>query len=215
MTYRLVIANKALSSWSLRPWLVMKHFEIPFEEICVRFRQPDSAAQLKQHSPSGLVPVLYDDEQPIWDSLAIAEYLADQHPDKALWPKDRMARAQARCLTAEMHAGFSNLRTIWPMDAVTKHAHLLVPSAVEKDLSRIFHLWETTLSRYGGSGPFLFGDFTIADAFYAPIMLRIRPYGPVKMSTLCKAYYDAVLAHPCMMEWCNGAEKEKADGWYD
>ncbi|MEM9234641.1 MAG: glutathione S-transferase family protein [Pseudomonadota bacterium] len=214
MTYTLVIGNKALSSWSLRPWMVMKAFDIPFEEVKVRFRQPDTRQQILAHSPTGLVPTLKDGDQNIWDSLAIAEYLAEQHPEKSLWPADRLARAHARVITAEMHSGFSNLRTMWPMDAITMHAGLLVPQAVQNDLDRIFALWSDTLSRFGGKGPYLFGEFSIADAFYAPVMLRIRPFGPVSMPTDIEAYYQAVLDHPAIDEWCQGAQEEVEAGWY-
>ncbi|WP_370334688.1 glutathione S-transferase family protein [Parvularcula marina] len=214
MSYTLVIGNKALSSWSLRPWLLMKAFDIPFAEANVRFRQKDTREQILAHSPAGLVPVLKDDDLTIWDSLAIAEYLAEQHPEKALWPEDRVARAHARTITAEMHAGFSNLRTIWPMDAVTKDAGVLVPQAVQNDLNRIFELWDETIDKFGGEGPYLFGQFTIADAFYAPVMYRIRPFGPLKMPKPSEAYYKAMLDHPAMKEWEEGAQAEYEAGWY-
>lgn len=215
MSYTLVIGNKALSSWSLRPWLLMKAFDIPFEEVKVRFRQPDTREQILAHSLGGLVPVLKDGKQTIWDSLAIAEYLAETHPEKHLWPEDRLARAHARCITAEMHSGFSNLRTIWPMDAITKNSGLIMPQAVQKDLARIFDIWDETISRYGGDGPYLFGQFTIADAFFAPVMYRIRPFGPINIPHPSDSYYDALLNHPAMKEWEVGALEEKEEGWYD
>ncbi|RFB04573.1 glutathione S-transferase family protein [Parvularcula marina] len=214
MSYTLVIGNKALSSWSLRPWLLMKAFDIPFTEANVRFRQKDTREQILAHSPAGLVPVLKDGDLTIWDSLAIAEYLAEQHPENALWPEDRVARAHARTITAEMHAGFSNLRTIWPMDAITKDAGVLVPQAVQNDLNRIFDLWDETIDKFGGEGPYLFGEFTIADAFYAPVMYRIRPFGPLNMPQSSETYYKAMLDHPAMKEWEEGAEAEYEAGWY-
>lgn len=214
MSYTLVIGNKALSSWSLRPWLVMKAANLPFEEVLVRFRRPETRADILAQSPTGLVPALKDGELTIWDSLAIAEYLAERHPEASLWPKDPAARALARAVTAEMHSGFSNLRTIWPMDAVTKDAGLLTPQAVRKDLDRIFALWEEMRSRFGAAGPYLFGEFSIADAFYAPVIYRIRPFGPVEMPEVAKAYYDTMLVHPAMAEWEQGALEEKKAGWY-
>lgn len=215
MSYTLVIGNKALSSWSLRPWLLMKVFDIPFEEVKVRFRQPDTREQILAHSTGGLVPVLKDGDLTVWDSLAIAEYLAERHPDLGLWPQDPAARAHARCITAEMHAGFSNLRTIWPMDAVTRDAGLITPQAVEKDLFRIFDIWNETIDRFGGDGPYLFGSFTIADAFYAPIAFRIRPFGPINMPHPADSYYETLLGHPAMAEWSEGALEEQGEGWYD
>ena len=215
MSYTLVIGNKALSSWSLRPWLLMKVFDIPFEEVKVRFRQPDTREQILAHSPGGLVPVLKDDGLTIWDSLAIAKYLAEKHPDLGLWPEDPAARAHARSITAEMHAGFSNLRTIWPMDAITEDAGLITPQAVQKDLARIFAIWNETIDRFGGDGPYLFGSFSIADAFYAPVAFRIRPFGPVAMPHPSDSYYETLLGHPAMAEWAEGALREQAEGWYD
>lgn len=212
----LIIGNKALSSWSLRPWLLMKAFDLPFEEVKVRFRQPTTRANILAHSPTGLVPALKDGDIDVWDSLAIAEYLADKHRDKALWPEASAARAHARSITAEMHSGFADLRTIWPMDAITQDARVLCPQAVRKDLDRVFAIWTQTLDRFGGQdGPFLFGRFAIPDAFYAPIALRIRPFGPVPMPPAAASYYTALLAHPAMKEWMAGAQEEVAAGWYN
>lgn len=211
----LVIGNKNLSSWSLRPWILMKHFEIPFDEVKVQLDVPSAREELKKHSPSGLVPVLKaGGGLEVWDSLAIAETLADWYPKKALWPDDLSARARARCLSAEMHSGFGQLRGTWPMDVRNEHKALSCPPGVAKDLKRIFELWSNARQDFGGEGDFLFGDFTIADAMYAPVVSRIRTYGPVAMFAPLTDYMDAVWEHPAMKEWREGAAEEEAAGWY-
>lgn len=211
----LVIANKNTSSWSLRAWLLMKQFGIPFDEQLVRFQQPDTGEQLRQHSPSGLVPALKAPAgEVVWDSLAIAETLAEWYPEKAMWPEDLAARAHARCLSAEMHSGFSNLRTVWPMDIRKEHLGLSVPSVVKKDLTRIRDLWTEARSRFGGDGPFLYGAFSIADAMYAPVVSRIRTYGPVPMFGELTDYMEAIWNLPAMKEWRDGALEEEREGWY-
>ena len=211
MSTTLIIGIKNLSSWSMRPWVLMRHFEIPFEETLIRLDAPETRATIKHYSPSGLVPCLVDNGVTVWDSLAIAEYLADKHSDKGLWPADPIARARARCLAAEMHAGFSPLRTVWPMDVVTEGAGVTVPLRVKQNLDRLFHLWAEARTDYGekGDGPYLFGSFTIVDAFFAPVVSRLRTYGPVPMDESVKAYTDAIWANRAVAEWVAGAHMEK------
>lgn len=210
----LVIGNKNLSSWSLRPWILMKHFDIPFEEVKIRLDVPGYKDQLRQHSPSGLVPCLKVSDREIWDSLAIAETLADWYPEKNLWPEDLIARAHARCLAAEMHAGFSDLRNVWPMDIGNEHKRLSCGPGVSLNLKRIHQLWTDARAEFGEHGPFLFGEFSIADAMYAPVVSRIRTYGPVALFDPLQDYMDAIWEHPAMVEWRDGAAAEVRDGWY-
>ncbi|NRA30308.1 MAG: glutathione S-transferase family protein [Parvularculaceae bacterium] len=211
----LVIGNKNLSSWSLRPWILMKHFDIPFEEVKIRLDVPGYKEELRQHSPSGLVPCLKVSGREIWDSLAIAETLADWYPQKNLWPEDLVARARARCLAAEMHAGFSDLRNVWPMDICNEGKGMSCGPGVSINLKRIHQLWTDARAEFGDGGPFLFGEFSIADAMYAPVVSRIRTYGPVKLFDPLQDYMDAIWNHPAMVEWREGAAEEVRDGWYD
>lgn len=211
----LVIGNRNLSSWSLRPWLVLKVFGIPFTEVKIRLDQPGTREEILAHSPSGMVPALKAGGQVIWDSLAIVETLAEWYPDKRLWPDDLMARARARCLSAEMHAGFAQLRGTWPMDVRCEHKALSCPPGVMKDLRRIHVLWSEARRDHGADGPFLFGDFTIADAMFAPVVSRIRTYGPVRMFEPLNDYMEAVWNLPAMEEWRAGARAEEEAGWYD
>lgn len=211
----LVIGNKNTSSWSLRPWLILRHFSIPFEEEMVRLGTDQTRQDLKAASPTGLVPVLKTaGGVVIWDSLAIAETLAEWYPEKNLWPDDLMAKARARCLAAEMHSGFSTLRTVWPMDIRCEHKALSCPTAVKKDLSRIFQLWTEARRDFGEDGPFLFGDFTITDAMFAPVVTRIRTYGPVATFEPLADYMEAIWELPAMQEWRAGAQNEEKLGWY-
>lgn len=210
----LIIGNKNLSSWSLRPWILMKHFDIPFTEVKIRLDVPGAREELLKHSPSGLVPCLTVSGEAIWDSLAIAETLAEWYPEKNLWPEDMMARARARCLSAEMHSGFSQLRGTWPMDIRCEHKALSCPPGVAKDLKRIHALWTSARQDYGQDGPFLFGQFSVTDAMYAPVVSRIRTYGPVPMFEPLTDYMDAIWEHPAMQEWRAGAKEEEEHGWY-
>ena len=149
-TYELVIGNKNTSSWSLRPWLVMKAFGIPFSETLIRLRRPETPAEVLRHSPSGKVPVLKSDGLLIWDTLAIIEFLAEQHPSKALWPADRDARAIARCVSAEMHSGFQALRERMPMDFINVLGFPDASEAVSADIARIVAIWKDCRRRFGG-----------------------------------------------------------------
>ncbi|MFA5899894.1 MAG: glutathione S-transferase family protein [Hyphomicrobium sp.] len=212
--YRLVIGNKNWSSWSLRPWLAMRTLQLPFEEINVQLRQPDTKAQILEYSPSGMVPLLLDGDFPVWDSLAIVEYLAEQHPDKIVWPRDRLARARARCAAAEMHSGFMPLRRTCSMEVLARNKLEPVPDDVAADVSRIVALWQACRAEFGQDGPFLFGSFTAADAMYAPVASRFRTYFP-DLSAFgddgaAAAYVETVLDMPEMQAWTDGARGQVA-----
>ncbi|MGA8689626.1 MAG: glutathione S-transferase family protein [Methyloceanibacter sp.] len=210
--YTLVIGDKNLSSWSLRPWLAMKYAGIPFAEERIRLRQPESKAAILRHSPSGKVPALKTNGLVVFDSLAILEYLAERHPEFALWPREPEARARARAIAAEMHSGFATLRNEMPMDLL---AHLPSPSIgdeLEHDIRRIVGIWRETRARHAGDGPFLFGAFSNADAMFAPVATRFRTYG-VDLSRFgddgsAAGYVRTILALPEMAEWTEGAEAE-------
>lgn len=202
---RLVIGNKNFSSWSLRVWLGMKVAGIPFEEISIRLRQPDTREQALQYSPAGKVPALLDETGVVWDSLAIAEYLAEQYPE--LWPSERKARALARSICAEMHGGFAVLRAQCGMDIQAQRTVEKTPE-LERDINRIVEIWSDCRQRFGDAGPFLFGKFTWADAFYAPVVARFVSYS-IEVSPLARAYMDSILALPAMQEWVAAARKEE------
>lgn len=204
----LVIANKNYSSWSLRPWLLMKHSEIPFKEIKIPLHQPNSAKDIAWHSPSGRVPVLVADGINVWESLAICEYLAEIYPDKKFWPEDLQARALARSISHEMHAGFMTLRQNMPMNCRSHFPGKGIAPGIEDDINRITQIWNQCHERYGSIGPFLFGHFTIADAMYAPIISRFTTY-EVKVDPISKAYMNTILNLPAMKEWYQAAREEK------
>jgi glutathione S-transferase len=210
--YTLVIGDKNLSSWSLRPWIALKVCGIPFAEERIRLRQPDTRAEIMRHCPSGKVPALKTRTGVVWDSLAILEYLAEHHGEQHLWPHDREARAAARCISAEMHSGFVTLRNDMSMELL---ATLLCPpisDALETDIRRIVAIWHDARSRFGKGGPFLFGAFSNADAMFAPVATRFRTYG-VDLSRFgddgpASEYAATILAIPEMAEWTRGAEEE-------
>ena len=201
----LVIGNRNYSSWSLRPWLAMKHASIPFREVRIPLYQPESKAQLLQYSPAGKVPILVDGPVTVWESLAILEYLADRFPDRGLWPADASARARARAISAEMHAGFGELRKHMSMNLRRSLPGRGCTPEVEADIRRITHMWLESLERHGG--PFLFGAFCAADAMYAPVAGRFVTYG-VALPDRCRQYVDALMALPAMREWYAAARAE-------
>ncbi|CAH0990992.1 hypothetical protein SIN8267_01093 [Sinobacterium norvegicum] len=202
--YTLHIANRNYSSWSLRPWLLMKALAIPFEEVVSPFEQAVNWQAFRAFSPTGQVPCLVDNGNAIWDSLAIIEYLAEQHD--AVWPADRDARAWARCASAEMHAGFTALRNICPMNcAITVEMHS-VSAALQKDIDRLDELWTEGLKRF--NGPYLAGQqFTAVDAFYAPVVFRLNSYS-LPLSQPCQDYVARLLAHAPMQQWYQQALTE-------
>jgi len=215
---KLYIGNKNYSSWSMRPWVLLRHFEIPFEEVMLRFDGFEAGSKFKQAvsrlTPTAKVPVLMHGDLAVWDTLAIAEYLAeyaDEHfPEHALWPRAQAARARARCLCAEMHAGFGALRQACPMNIEATlpevGARVLAEQpAVAADLARIVGMWSGALAASGG--PFLFGGFSIADAYYAPVVARLRSYAlPVPPDV--GGYLDRVWASPGVAAWVKGALAE-------
>lgn len=205
--YDLYIGNKNYSSWSLRAWLLMKHFGLPFTEHMVSVAGRDYNPALKPIAGNARAPSLHDDDLQIWESIAIAEYLAEIHPE--MWPSDRKARARARSISAEMHAGFAKLRTAMPMNLKLRlKGKDSLPPDVQRDVDRIVEIWEEARTKFsGGDGPYLFGKFSIADAMYAPIVWRLHIYN-VPLSPVAAAYRDAMLAHPAMVEWYAAALKE-------
>lgn len=210
--YKLVIGDKNYSSWSLRPWLALKVCGARFEEIPIRLRQPDSKAEIFRHSPSGKVPALRTGFGTICDSLAIVEYLAEQYPDAALWPKDTEARAAARSISAEMHAGFQALRNDMPMDLISRFPMPPLSDALRANIGRVVAVWRDTRERFGSGGPFLLGAFSNADAMYAPVATRFRTYdvplGEFGDDGTAAAYVDTIYAMPEMVEWLDGAQAE-------
>ncbi|TXH37744.1 MAG: glutathione S-transferase family protein [Burkholderiaceae bacterium] len=211
----LYIGNKNYSSWSMRPWVLLRQAGIPFQEVMVRF--DDMAAQsafrrtMAAVTPVGKVPVLVDDGLVIWDTLAIAEYLAEQFPDRALWPADRAARARARSICAEMHSGFSALRSACGMNIEARLPHigalaLRDQPAVRADLARIVAMWSELLAQHGG--PMLFGAFSIADAYYAPVAMRIRTYA-LPVTADLEAYINRLVALPGVAAWMTDALAEQ------
>jgi glutathione S-transferase len=203
----LVIGNKAYSSWSLRPWLLMRHAGIDFEEVRLPLYTEKWKAGISRYSPSGKVPVLIDGDIHVWDSLAICEYLAEQHPEKHLWPRDSSARAVARAVSAEMHSGFSELRSQMPMNVRRVLPGRDRTAAALQDIARIQSLWNDCRSRFGQSGPFLFGDFSIADAMYAPVASRFQTY-EVGLDEVCEDYARTLLSLPAMRRWTADAQVE-------
>lgn len=203
----LVIGNKNYSSWSLRPWLMLKQFDLQFNEICIALYTPESSSKIRQYSNSGKVPVLLHGTQTVWDSLAICEYLADQFPTLQWWPQDKTARAVARSISAEMHSGFQNLRQNMPMNCRTRLPGKGITPEVQKDIERITAIWHDCRQNFGTSGSMLFGEFTIADAMFAPVVLRFVTYG-VQLDSIAQAYTQAVLTLPAMQEWLEAAATE-------
>lgn len=214
MALQLYIGNKNYSSWSMRPWVLMKEAGIPFEETVMRldYAEPDSAfkKEIVKLNPAGRVPVLVDGDLVVWDSLAIAEYLAETFPQKQLWPTDAKTRARARSVVAEMHSGFGALRTHFSMNIEAKLQHVGPRVAAEQpqtkaDLDRIVQMWSDLLATHGG--PMLFGTFSIADAFYAPVVKRIVTYG-LPVPPVIQAYIERVQALKSVAAWTKDALAE-------
>ena len=202
----LVIGNKNYSSWSMRPWVTLVAFDIPFREIRVCLKQPDTASRIAEYSPAGRVPILIHGDLTVWDSLAICDYLAEQFIDRNLWPHDTAARATARSICAEMHGSFSALRSSMPMDIRASQPGAGRTMQTQADIGRISEIWEECLSKYGAH-QFLFGDFSIADAYYAPVVMRFRSYG-VYLAPALQAYMERVMAHPAVARWMEEATAE-------
>lgn len=203
----LVIGNKAYSSWSLRPWVLMRHTGLEFEEVRLPLYTERWNADIARYSPSGKVPALVDGDVHIWDSLAICEYLAERHPEKQLWPGDTAARALARAVSAEMHSGFAELRNQLPMNVRRRLPGRNRSPGALKDIERIQQLWNDCRARFGASGPFLFGRFSVADAMYAPVASRFQTY-EVALDPVSGDYAQTLLALPAMRRWIAEAEAE-------
>ena len=209
--YTLYIGNKNLSSWSLRPWLAMKMAKVPFEEAVIRLNTSESKGRILAYSPSGKVPALKIDEngasQTVWDSFAICETLAERHPEARLWPGAAAARAQARSVAAEMHSGFPDLRRALSMEIAARYPTPALDDRVQADIARIIAIWTSALATHGGEGGFLFGGFSIADAFFAPVVTRFETYA-IHLPAVAQAYAQRVLALPAMHEWAAAAKAE-------
>ncbi|MFA7241643.1 MAG: glutathione S-transferase family protein [Sulfuricellaceae bacterium] len=208
-TLTLVIGNKNYSSWSLRPWLFMKHHGLAFDEILIPLYAEGSPAALRKYSPSGLVPLLIDGDLKVWDSLAICEYVSEKFLDGKGWPEDRRARAVARSVSAEMHAGFQKLRMSLPMNLRACFDWRDMGEDVGKDIARVVEIWEHCRTEYGADGPWLFGRFSIADAMYAPVAWRFHIYG-VPLGEVAANYAKALVQLDEMQVWHAAAIEESA-----
>ncbi len=212
---KLYIGNKNYSSWSMRPWVLLTQAGIPFKEVMVRFDSFEAGSCFKSTlstlSPTGKVPLLVDGELVVWDTLAICEYLAEQFPDHHLWPRDQAARARARSVCAEMHAGFTNLRSHCPMniEATLPEIGALIwrdQAGVRTDVARLVALWTQALDAHGG--PLLFGEFSIADAYFAPVCMRLKTYA-LPVPPAISAYVDRLCALPGIKAWIDQAKAEQ------
>lgn len=203
----LVIGNKNYSSWSMRAWLLMRQYRIEFEEVQIPLRQTDSLERKLVYSPAGKVPILLDGDLRIWDSLAIVEHVAERFPEKALWPPDEEARALARSVSAEMHSGFTNLRSQMPLNCRARRPEAGCGPGVQEDIDRICEIWRECRTRHGAAGEFLFGEFSAADAMFAPIASRFQTYG-VEIDRDVAEYPQAILAIPAVKEWMEDAQRE-------
>ena len=206
---KLVVGDRNYSSWSLRPWLVLKQSGLPFEEISIRLRERNTRTEIFKHSPSGKIPCLVDGGTVVWDSLAICEYIAEKAP--SMWPTDSRSRAEARSISAEMHSGFVALRHVLPMDIAASKPFVARTADVDGDIGRIIEIWEGCRSRFVDAGPFLFGRFTIADAMFAPVVWRFLTY-EIELPAASRKWVEAMLALPAMQEWHAAALAEKAAG---
>lgn len=202
---KLLIGNRNYSSWSLRPWLVLRHFDLPFEDEVMMLSGEGWREALAARSPTGKVPVLIDEDIVVPETLAIIEYLADKYPEKQIWPADRRDRALARSAASEMHAGFTALRSSAPMNLRSSHPGKVDLDAVGADLHRIEQLWGEFLG--GSGGPFLFGEFSAADAMFAPVATRIRTYA-LPTSDTASAYIEAIYGLPAFQDWLALALRE-------
>jgi glutathione S-transferase len=202
---KLIFGNKNYSSWSVRPWLVLTHFGIPFEEDQIRLSGEGWRENLRKKTPAGRVPVLVDGDVVVHESIAIIEYLAERFPHKKIWPTDRKQRALARSASAEMHAGFLRLRDVAPMNLKASYPNRIDLDAVAPDLKRIEQLWGDLLQKSGG--PYLFEEFTAADAMFAPVAARIRTYD-LPTSDVASEYVEAIYALPAFQQLLSDAQKE-------
>jgi glutathione S-transferase len=205
---QLIIGNKRYSSWSLRPWLLLRHFDVAFDEVVLSLDTPSFVERVGTLSPSRRVPALKHDDLTVWDSLAICEYANEAFLDGAGWPRDQATRAIARSVAAEMHSGFTALRGECPMNVGrTMTQPLPLTAAGDRDVARVQALWRAARAAHGAGGPFLFGAFSIADAFFAPVATRLRTYA-LRVDADTQAYVDAIYALPAMQRWLADAARE-------
>lgn len=204
----LVIANKLYSSWSMRPWLVMRAIGLDFQETVIPLRQPDTPERIKAFSPSGKVPVLIDGDVKVWESLAIISYLADKYPEKPIWPEGLVARAHAKSISMEMHGGFQALRQACPMNLGKRFAAPPMTDDLKAAIARVEEVWRETRAKFGAGGPYLYGaSFTAADAMFSPVATRLDSYSiPVAPDT--RDYIDAIYANPHVRAWREAAFRE-------
>jgi glutathione S-transferase len=207
MTLRLAIVNKAYSSWSLRPWLLLTHFGVSFEESVIAMGRPETRSEILNVSPTGKCPALRDGEIVVFESLAIIEYIAENFPHLPIWPRDKAARALARSISNEMHGGFLALRNHCPTQFLRPVRKIELTSEVESDVARIEAAWEDARQSCGAGGPFLFGAFSAADAMFAPVVNRFHTYD-IAVRPQTRAYMDAIMALPAWKAWIAGAERE-------
>jgi glutathione S-transferase len=207
---RIVVGNKNYSSWSMRPWVLARQFQVPFEEVQLKFDESGGGlkvAGIDRYSALGKVPVLMVDEQPVWDSLAICETLAELFPGKHLWPADAAARREARSVCAEMHSSFQGLRGAMPMNIRASLPGKGLNERSQKDIHRVVALWTACREKHGKAGPYLFGAFSVADAFYAPVVMRFKTYA-VEVPAVARDYCEAVRDAAAVREWCEAALRE-------
>ncbi len=211
LTLTLVVGNKNYSSWAMRPWVALRGCGVPFRERVLKFDSQDWKANIGKLSPSCLVPVLWEGEPgtgfPTWDTLAIIERANELFPDKGLWPADPQARTRARSIACEMHSGFRALRSSMPMNLRSRHAGKGMSPNVAKDIARITAIWTDSRAKFGKDGPYLFGAFSAADAYYAPVATRFVTYG-VELAGEARAYQQALLANAALKEWIAEGLKE-------
>lgn len=203
----LALGNKLYSSWSLRAYILLKAFDIPFGETVIAMYRDDTRERMLSFGPTGKVPVLSDGEIVVWESLAIMDYIADRFQEKHIWPRDMAARAHARSAASEMHAGFTGLRSACPMNLTAHFEPRDRGEAVKNDVARLEALWGEARSRFGADGPFLYGAFCAADAMFAPVVTRLDTY-QIPVSPLLRDYMDAVLAHSAFVAWKDEAFQE-------
>lgn len=208
MKNELIIGNKNYSSWSLRPWLLMQVKDIPFEEKKICLYQSDSKAKLKKYSPAGLVPFFQNSEVKVWDSMAICEYIAEAYPEKYCWPEDLEMRTLARSISAEMHSGFSLIRNRLPMNCRKQMSYTAIADDLRGEINRVNSIWQDCRMNHQDKGEFLFGEFSIADAMFAPVVLRFNSYG-IEVGSIAKAYMSNILALKPLQNWIKDGIAEK------
>ncbi|WP_426415088.1 glutathione S-transferase family protein [Aestuariirhabdus sp. LZHN29] len=203
----LVIGNKNYSSWSLRPWLLLRQYGIPFNEVRIPLFTSEFSAEIRQWSAAGKVPVLAIGELRIWDSLAICEYINEHYLAGAGWPQDSAVRALARSVSAEMHSGFMSLRNAVPMNCRRQVKGFVVEPSVQQDIDRITEIWNQCRERFADGGPWLFGEFSIADAMFAPVAVRCEGYG-ITLTEAAQTYQQQLYSHPGLQDWVAAAKQE-------